>query len=380
MLAAAGGAGIAALLAACGPAGRAAGPLPRPTAAVDRSATQQLVRWANWPAYIDYDSATGTRPTLSAFERETHLTVRYTEPIEDNVAYSNVIQPQVSRGEDCGEDLVVFTDWMVHRYILQGWLQRLDPADLPNARNLRPQLRDVDYDPGRHYSLVWQSGFGVIAWNKEKVSRPLRNVSDLWQPELAGRVEVLSEMRDTMGLILLEQGVDISQPFTDDQFAAGLAVLQQQIDSGQIRQVKGNSYLDDLVAGDALAVIGWSGDIFQLNAEHGDKFGVVVPEAGGTYWSDNLVVPIGSPHLTNAERVMNYYYDPKVAAQVAAYVNYVCPVLGAQAEMEKINPALAHSEWIFPTDEFLSHTKIFRSLGPAQDKLFSDQFQAVIGS
>ena len=62
-------------------------------------------------------------------------------------------------------------------------------------------------------------------------------------------------------------------------------MLQKHIDDGQIRQVKGNSYKEDLISGDALAVIGWSGDIFQLNAENGDKWGFALPEAGGTLWS-----------------------------------------------------------------------------------------------
>ena len=107
--------------------------------------------------------------------------------------------------------------------------------------------------------------------------------------------------------------------------------------------------------------------------------GFALPESGGTYWSDNLMVPVGSPHKANAEKLINYYYDPKVAAEVAAYVNYVCPVVGAQAEMEKIDKDLAESEWIFPSDEFLADTKIFRSLSPDQDQLYASQFQQVIG-
>ena len=66
----------------------------------------------------------------------------------------------------------------------------------------------------------------------------------------------------------------------------------------------------------------------------------MLPDSGGTLWSDNLMIPIGSPHKKNAETLINYYYDPKVAAEVAAYVNYICPVQGAQQEMEKIDKDL----------------------------------------
>jgi spermidine/putrescine transport system substrate-binding protein len=187
-------------------------------------------------------------------------------------------------------------------------------------------------------------------------------------------------MRDTIGLIMLEQGVDISGSFTSDQFDKALEVVQTQINNGQIRQVKGNSYKEDLISGDALAVIGWSGDIFQINAENGDKWGLTLPEAGGTLWSDNLMIPIGSPHKKNAEKLIDYYYDPKVAATVEDYVNYICPVRGAQAEMVKLDSPLAKSPWIFPTDDFLKNAKVFRTLTPDEEIKYSQAFQKVIGA
>ena len=381
------GAGLAAALAACGTgstsggggATASAGP-PKPSPAADRSDTEKVVNWANWTLYLDYDEDTKKYPTLEAFSKKTGIKATYAEDIDDNDTYYGKIQGQLKNGQDIGKDVIVLTDWMAARCIRQGYVQKLDAENLPNSKNLLPELRQVDYDPGRAYSLPWQGIFGVLAWNKEKVPGGLKNVGDLWKPELKGRVEVLSEMRDTIGLIMLEQGVDVSGQFSADQFANAIAVLEKQISSGQIRQVKGNSYKEDLISGDALAVIGWSGDIFQINAENGDKWGVALPEAGATYSFDNLMVPIGSPHKKNAEKLIDYYYDPKVAATVAAYVNYVCPVVGAQAEMEKIDPELASSEWIFPTDAYLAKAKTFRTLTPDEETTYSAAFQKAIGN
>lgn len=382
-----GAAGLAAL-AACGtgststpPAagGSAAGPV-KPSPAADLSATQKEVDWANWTLYLDYDEKTKKYPTLQAFQQKSGLKATYAEDIDDNDTYYGKIQSQLRAGQDIGKDVVVFTDWMAGRCIRAGYAQELDPAAVPNAKNLLASQKDVDYDPGRKYSLPWQGIYGVLAWNKEKVPGGLKNVSDLWKPELKGRVEVLSEMRDTIGLIMLEQGVDITSTFTADQFQAAIEVLEKQINSGQIRQVKGNSYKEDLISGDALAVIGWSGDIFQLNAENDDKWGFVLPEAGATIAFDNLMIPVGSPHKANAEKLIDYYYDPQIAAQVAAYVNYVCPVEGAQAAMEKIDPELAKSPWIFPTAADQARAKAFRSLTPDEETSFSESFQKVIGN
>jgi spermidine/putrescine transport system substrate-binding protein len=206
-------------------------------------------------------------------------------------------------------------------------------------------------------------------------------LDDLWAPDLKGKVEVLSEMRDTMGLILLSQGVDISQKFTDDQFNAGIAVLQKQIDSGQIRQVKGNSYVDDLENGNAIAVIGWSGDILAARFEKDDpNYIFTIPESGGTLWSDNLMIPIGSPHKANAEALINFYYEPEIAAQVEAYVNYICPVVGAQQEMAKFDKSLVNSPLIFPSAADLAKVKSFRTLTPDEETTYNEAFQKVIGN
>jgi spermidine/putrescine transport system substrate-binding protein len=360
-----GAAGLA-TLAACGtgsstPSGSGGGSgtaAAKPSPAVDKSATDKVVNWANWTLYLDYDDKTKKYPTLEAFQKQTGIKATYAEDIDDNDTYYGKIQSQLRNGQDIGKDVIVFTDWMAARCIRSGFIQQLDQSQMPNTKNLLPALQNVDFDPGRKYSTTWQSGFGVLAWNKEKVPGGLKSVSDLWKPELKGRVEVLSEMRDTIGLIMLEQGVDISKNFTSAQYETAVDELQKHIADGQIRQVKGNSYKEDLISGDALAVIGWSGDIFQINAENGDKWGLALPDAGGTLWSDNLLVPIGSPHKANAEKLINYYYDPKVAATVEAYVNYICPVVGAKQVLTKSSPEIANNTLIFPTKKMLDNVHI----------------------
>jgi spermidine/putrescine transport system substrate-binding protein len=381
-----GTAGVAALT-ACGTGsttpstgGTAASGPAKPSPAADLSATEKQVDWANWTLYLDYDEDTKKYPTLEAFQKKTGIKATYAEDIDDNDTYYGKIQSQLRGGKDIGKDVIVFTDWMTGRCIRAGYVQELDRAAMPNTKNLIASQQDVDYDPGRKYSLPWQGIYGVLAWDKEKVPGGLRNVSDLWKPELKGRVEVLSEMRDTIGLIMLEQGVDITSDFTADQFTTAVGELEKHISDGQIRQVKGNSYKEDLISGDALAVIGWSGDLFQLNAENGDKWGFALPEAGATVAFDNVMVPIGAPHKANAQKLFDYYYDPQVAAQVAAYVNYICPVEGAQEAMEKIDPELADSPWIFPTAADQAKAKSFRTLTPDEETTFSQAFQKVIGN
>jgi len=376
----AGGAGVAAALAACGTGDTGASSKPKATVE-DKSATDKIVRWANWPAYLDYDEKTKKYPTLEKFQQETGIKATYAEDIDDNDSYYGKIQGQLKNGDDIGKDVIVMTDWMAARLIRQGYVQELDLTKIPNSKNLNPKLQDVDFDPGRKHSLTWQSGYAGIGYRKDKVGRELKTLDDLWAPDLKGKIVVLSEMRDTVGLIMMSQGVDISQEFSEDDFNKALDVLQKQVDSGQIRQVKGNSYLEDLRSGNAIAAIAWSGDILLAQFEEEDpNYVFTLPDTGGTLWSDNLMVPIGSPHKANAEKLIDFYYRPDIAAEVAAYVNYICPVEGAKEEMQKIDPSLVDSPLIFPTPEDLAQVKVFHSLTPEEETKYSQAFEKVIGN
>ncbi|NBU30867.1 MAG: spermidine/putrescine ABC transporter substrate-binding protein [Actinobacteria bacterium] len=372
---AAGAVGAASVLAACGTGGGSAN--PSASFPADTSAADKLVRWANWTLYLDVDK--GKYPTLETFKKQTGINVDYREDVDDNNSFWGKVNGQLRTRKDIGYDIVTLTDWMANRMIQYGYTQPLDAAKVPNKSNILTALANVAFDPGRQRTLTWQSGFAGLVWNKEKLPKGLKTIDDLWQPALKGKVTVLSEMRDTVGCLLLSQGVDITKPISDAQFATALELLSKQLSSGQIYKVQGNQYKNDLINGTAWAGILWSGDIFQLNAENGDKWGFALPESGGTLWSDNMMIPSTSSHQTDAMKLMNYYYEPAVAAKVAAYVNYICPVQGAQAEMEKIDPKLAASEFIFPSADTLARAKTFVGLEAAQETSFNDQWLTAIG-
>ena len=365
VLAGAGAVGAGSLLAACGGGG----------------GSDADVRWGNWTLYLDYDSDAKVYPTLEDFIAETGITVKYLEDYNDNDEFYGKVQGQLKLNKDIGYDLICPTDWMAARYIRLGYAQKLDKANIPNSKNIIDSLASVPYDTGRDYSLTWQGIMGGFTWNKEKIPNGVRTLDDLFAPANKGKIEVLSELRDTVGVIMMAQGVDISK-FTADQYHNAIDFLEKKISDGFIRQVKGNDYKEDLISGDCVAVIGWSGDAFQLAAENDGKFDFAIPESGGTISGDNLMIPstASAAGKANGEKMINYYYDPAVAAEVAAYVNYVCPVKGAQAEMEKIAPELATSEYIFPTEKTASRLNVFRSLTPDEETKWSEAFQQAQGN
>lgn len=345
--------------------------------AEDQSATDKTLNWSNWPFYIDEDDD-GNYPTLMRFEEQTGIDVNYMVDYDDNNTYFAKVRDQLSLGQDIGADLVCPTEWMVSRWVSLGYVQEFNEANMPNKANVVDSLANPDFDPGRKKSLPWQAGFAGIAYNTDKTGE-VKSIEDLWRDDLNGRVVVLSEMRDTMGLIMMANGVDISGDWGNDEFEAALEVLRSQVERGQVRNVRGNSYTEDLVNEDALAAICWSGDITLLNFEAGyEKWKFIFPDSGATIWNDTFVVPIGSPRKTNAETLMNYYYQPEVAAEVAAWVNYVTPVKGAYEAAIAIDPELAENQLIFPNADTLSQVKAFRTLDSSEDNEYQAAFQSVV--
>jgi spermidine/putrescine transport system substrate-binding protein len=378
LLQAAGISSAAMAAAACGTGG--GGTASEGSAPEDVSDTEKTVNWSNWVEYLDIDEDTGAYPTLERFQEETGISVTYTEDVNDNNEFYAKVRTQLEQGQDIDRDIVVLTDWMAGLWIQNGFAQKLDKANIPNSANLIPRLQEVSFDKPRDYTLPWQGGFAglgynIAAYQEATGNSDMTSLDQLFDPALRGRITLLSEMRDTMGCIIAWQGNDPSN-FTQAQFEQAIDALTEQVNSGQIRQVTGNDYLAALESGDVIGVIGWSGDIFAL----GEDFAFALPESGGTLWTDNMLVPSTSTHKKNAEAVMNFYYDPEVAAEVAAYINYLCPVSGAQEAMVAIDPELAENPYIFPTEEFLSQTYVFMDLTPEQNEEYERLFQTAIGN
>ena len=375
----AGAVALSSLLAACGTSGTA------PTkaedrAADDRSVRDKVVNWSNWPEYIDVDDATGEHPTLAAFTAATGIKVNYTEDVNDNDEFFAKIRPQLSGGQDTGRDVFCVTDWMVARLIRLGWVQELDKGNIPNADNLQDNLRDVQFDPGRKFSLPWQSGFTGIGFNPSATGGKTVDSIDqlLTDPALRGRVTLLTELRDTVGMVLLAMGKDPAD-FTDADYEAAIKELQTAKDAGQFRGFTGNEYTSGLASGEIAACLAWTGDVVQLKADN-PSLGYTLPSTGHMLWSDNFLIPNQAQHKKNAERLINNYYDPAVMAQVADYVNYIPPVKGAKEALLADDPEVADNPLIFPDEEVLSRAHVFRGLTEDEETRYNQMFQSLIGA
>jgi spermidine/putrescine transport system substrate-binding protein len=372
-------ASVTGLLAACtGPAKKGSSAAPASLAPTDLSDAEKVVNWSNWPDYIDVDN--DTHPTLDDFTKQTGVTVHYTEDLYDNEEFFTEIKAQLAAGQDIGRDLFCPSDWMVARLIRLGYLQKLDKANIPNSKNLESSDVEVPFDPGRVYSLPWQSGFTGIGYNPKATGgvKVTTIAQLLTSPALKGKVTLLTEMQDTVGLTMLDMGIDPAK-FTDAQFDQAMTRLTQAKSGGQLKGFTGNDYTDGLASGDIAACLAYTGDIVQLQADNPD-LGYTLPAAGHVIWSDNFVIPIKARHKKNAEKIINYYYAPAAMAAVEDYVNYISPVTGSKEELLKTDPDVANNTLIFPTAAILANAHVFRGLTADEETRYNKAFQQLISS
>jgi spermidine/putrescine transport system substrate-binding protein len=348
---------------------------PPATALAAKRRSSGPIVWASWPDYLDRDGA--RRPTLEAFTRASGIEVRYRETINDNETFVDSIQRQLAARRWTGYDVVVLTDWMSARLAAAGQLERLVPALMPNARRVLPALSRPEWDPSLQVSRPWQAGLTGIAYNAREVRRPVSSVRELMtRADLRGGVALLSEFNDTVGMLLLGRGSDPTD-FLPGEAELAIEQVTASRRSGHVAAIAGNDYIDRLLAGDLAASLAWSGDVIQAQAQHPElKF--VVPEEGMMIWADEMLVPVGSKRAAEVSRLIDHYYDPQVAARVAAWVNYICPVQGAQDAMARIDPSLAESPLIFPDDQLLDRSRVFATLQPGVDTGLRARFAEAI--
>jgi spermidine/putrescine transport system substrate-binding protein len=324
---------------------------------------------SNWPLYID-------KETIPDFEDATGVSVKYIEDVNDNAEFFGKVQPQLDQGESGGRSIFVVTDWMAGKMHELGYVQDLDKNAIPNVEeNLVPSLQHPSFDQNRDFSVPWQTGMtGVIV--RRDLAPDVRSICDLFDPQYKGKVEMLTEMRDTVPLVMKCMGVDLSQA-TEQDWLDAIDKIGQAADDGQIRRFTGNDYARDVTSGDASAVIGWSGDAVQLQADNPD-IEWRMPTEGCMLWSDNMVIPVGAPNPAAAEAFMNYAYDPKNQAQIEAYVNYVSPVAGTKEQLLKDDPDVANNQLIFPDDKFTAKCDSAPVITGEEEQNITQAFDAVV--
>ncbi|MDA0565470.1 spermidine/putrescine ABC transporter substrate-binding protein [Streptomonospora sp. S1-112] len=340
--------------------------------------------FANWPLYMDPG-----KPELAAFTEETGIRVDYDEAIQDNPTFFGKIQPMLAQGEPIGYDLIVLTNGIeLTKLIELGYLAPLDHDRLPNfAENAGRIYKHTAYDSGNRHTVPYASGITGIAYNPDYVDREITAIADLWDPAFEGKVGMMADPQELANFGLLRIGVAPADS-TEEDWAAAADALEEQRDLGLVRRYYSQDYIQPLSSGDIWMSMAWSGDIFQQNAEQGTNLRFVVPEEGGTLWSDNMMIPYTAPNPVDAIMLMDFLYDAEVAADLTEYITYIPPVPRArdilarraeeaEGEERELLEQVVGSPLVFPSEADYDKLHNYVSVTTENEESFSPLFLAV---
>ena len=342
--------------------------------------TGSRLRVLTWPDYIDKDDV-GAPGTVTRFEQATGAVVDYVEQYNGNEeAFSKVFEPTLGKGKPTGYDVIVPTYWAVARLLDRGWLEQVPIELVPNHVNVDPAFLGMPWDRGARYHMPWQVGITGIAYNPALARREVRAVADLFDPSLKGRVGMVSEMRETVGLVMLTEGADPSRATVAAAHSA-LDKLEAADREGQIARFTGNEFVEALTNGQFAACLAWSGDVIQLQRDRPDiRF--VIPVEGGIRWFDSMVIPSRAANPAVAAEWMNFVYNPVNAARITQAVQYISPVLGVRDELRRAGgqgAALADNPILFPDDETRRRLYFWSGLDAQAEDELQTRFSAITG-
>ncbi|GAA0951811.1 spermidine/putrescine ABC transporter substrate-binding protein [Nonomuraea longicatena] len=372
-------------LAACGVQGQKVVP-PKPDAMKDFWAKQKKngkLVFANWPEYMPED-----RKPLKDFQQATGTSFEYKEVIDENASFYGKSEPVLRAGQPLGYDIVVMTNGIQLAHMIElGYCVPLDHSQLPNfAANAGAKYQQRGYDPGNTYTVPYTSGITGIAYNTKYVKDDITSIKALFDPKYKGRVGMMRDAQEIANFAMFSMGVDPEKSTQADWDKAG-ELLKKQRDSGQVRKYYDQDYIDAVARGDVWLTMAWSGDVFQRQLA-GEPVRFVVPDEGGTIWTDNMLIPKGAANPVDALALMNFLYDPKVAAEVEEYIQYVSPVpavrdllkekaAGLSGEDQKALQALVDSPLLFPSEADYAKLRGYTPLDRNQEQVFNRVFHAV---
>jgi spermidine/putrescine transport system substrate-binding protein len=321
---------------------------PAATAAGPAATPGDLVNWANWTYYMDVDPNDANKhPTLDAYTQKHGTKINYSEVVNDNTEFFGTIQPALQGGPTPAGTSSRMTDWMAAKLIRLGWVESVQPGQHAELRG-QPQVtatRNVDWDPTNDHRAPWQSGMTGIGFDPKNVTGDLTSLAAFFTPDprWLGKVDLLTEMRDAIGLTMLYLGSRPGQ--ADARFACdkSVAALQGAKDAKIIRGFKGNAYAEDLKKSDAVARHGVVGRHGPGPRGHGQEQEAGhplqrSPTRAACCGRTTTMIPKGAQHKGTAELLLDWYYIPENAAAVEDVRELHLPLQGRGRRAQEVEP------------------------------------------
>lgn len=285
---------VAMLLAACGGAAK-------------KSGSTELNLYA-WSEYLP-------QSLLDNFSKEMGIKVNY-----DTYSSNEELMAKLQAGAS-GYDVIIPSDYTVEILAKQNMLEPLDLAQIPNFKNVGDQFKNRDYDPGNKYTVPYQWGTVGLAYDTTKITKPLTKWADMWDPAYQGKIVVLDDEREVLGMVLTVLGYDKNSTDPNQLEEAKQKFLALK---DNIKLYDSDSPKTALLSGEVDLGLVWNGEGAIAHSEN-PAITYICPEEGCGIWFDNLAIPKGAPHLDAAFKFLNYILDAKNSIEITKEFPYSSP-------------------------------------------------------
>ena len=300
-----------------------------------------------WADYLHED-------VIPEFQKQTGITVIY-----DTFASNEALLAKVEAGGS-NYDLILPSNYAVAKLRKGGYLKRIDKEQLPNFKHLMERFQNPGFDPHCQYSVPYMFGTTGIGFNKKAFpgGNYPRDWDAFWDKQLAGRMTLLEDARETLGFALKHRGHSYNS--TDPQLIAEACndlIAQKSL----VMCYSSDQVITYLSSGDALLSLAYSGDVCQAWRTN-PEVGYIIPASGASMWVDSFCIPKNAPHVENALKWINFLLEPRIAAMNANHTFYATPNKDA---LPMVEPKLLADKNLYPPESILSKCEELKDIGAA---------------
>ena len=276
----------------------------------------------------------------------------------DTYASNEDMYDQLVSREKGPFDLLFPSSYMVKIMYAQGMLRKLDPARIPNRRNVDALYLSMAFDREMDHSVPYAVTITCLGYLEGKVPDFQPSWAMLGRGDLRGRLSVLDDRRETLGAALKLLGHSLNSTNAAELAAARELVLDWKQNAARFEN---EDYNDELAAGELVLAHGYSGDLMTSQAENG-RIRIVVPEEGAALSFDDMVIPANAREVELAHRFINFILNPHVAAELTEYICFLCP---NEVSYQYLRPETRANPILFPPREVVERLEMIADLGSA---------------
>lgn len=304
---------------------------------------KEVLNIFNWSGYIDEE-------LLEIFEEETGIEVNYQTFSTNEDMYLKV------KSGDSIYDVLIPSDYMIERMVIEGLLQPLDYRKITNYHFISPIFQNLVYDNENKYSVPYFWGTLGILYNTELVDDVVDSWDILWNEKYSKQIFMMYSQRDSLAVALKKLGFSINSIDENELELAKQELIKQ-------KPLVLDYIIDDIdyrmLSEEGALALAWSGDALDTILK-GKSFDYVVPKEGSNFWVDAMVIPADAQNVEAAHKFIDFMTRPEIAARNSEYIGYSTP---NEAALEFIPDDMINNLVAYPDQTVIDNCEIFRDPG-----------------